>query len=177
MQSIPLAVLKHDKQKVCPWQSAYCMQSIPLAVLKQICLRGLLLSRLLHAIHTACGIETRRWIIWSMLPKDCMQSIPLAVLKHNDPLLLPRPQALHAIHTACGIETSKHGFREPHNRIACNPYRLRYWNFPHFLIQLFVVYCMQSIPLAVLKQNAFHNFPSFLKLHAIHTACGIFFYF
>ena len=59
-----------------------------------------------------------------------MQSIPLAVLK----LAIAPPKivknALHAIHTACGIETPKIG-RRPHGS----------W------------YCMQSIPLAVLKPS------------------------
>ena len=37
----------------------YCMQSIPLAVLKPKAAKEVLLSAQLHAIHTACGIETR----------------------------------------------------------------------------------------------------------------------
>ena len=64
-------------------QRQNCMQSIPLAVLK--------LNRLrdeedfgieLHAIHTACGIETT------------------VIGCSSKPL-----NRLHAIHTACGIET------------------------------------------------------------------------
>jgi len=79
------------------------MQSIPLAVLKlKIWWDGHMRFRL-HAIHTACGIETRqsRTDISSAL--NCMQSIPLAVLK---------------LFGAEMEDISLH--------IACNPYRLRY---------------------------------------------------
>ena len=59
----------------------YCMQSIPLAVLK----RGVRLSPVrpvqLHAIHTACGIETPAINTSTATIFNCMQSIPLAVLK------------------------------------------------------------------------------------------------
>ena len=58
MQSIPLAVLKlHIKE----WSEAnifHCMQSIPLAVLKRYGINVLTCSPELHAINTACGIET-----------------------------------------------------------------------------------------------------------------------
>ena len=62
------------------------MQSIPLAVLKQIkfnpadCLHNSLRIKL-HAIHTACGIETFPSEMDRVVPSYCMQSIPLAVLK------------------------------------------------------------------------------------------------
>ena len=58
------------------------MQSIPLAVLK--------LRREdskqnehdeLHAIHTACGIETMYLLSGENGASNCMQSVPLAVLK------------------------------------------------------------------------------------------------
>ena len=58
------------------------MQSIPLAVLKLVDNEGQFLhSPILHATHTACGIETRR--------RD----------KYR-----PSKDELHAIHTACGVE-------------------------------------------------------------------------
>ena len=60
--------------------------------------------RLLHAIHTACGIETHRSLNEVKKFTDCMQSIPLAVLKHV---------------------TDK--FAEADYSVACNPYRLRYF--------------------------------------------------
>ena len=130
------------------------MQSIPLAVLKLY--RGFLLQmeRLLHAIHTACGIETAELVyphqihsslhaihtacgIETIAPAtktntatNCMQSIPLAVLKLISPTSTSRWEVLHAIHTACGIETS------PRWRI---PYQREY--------------SMQSIPLAVLQHK------------------------
>ena len=59
----------------------------------------------LHAIHTACGIET--------LKGTCFH----------------KELELHAIHTACGIETS-----------------------PLTQLMIMIIYCMQSIPLAVLKR-------------------------
>ena len=84
------------------------MQSIPLAVLKLffVYLQNTFF-KLLHAIHTACGIETRRFA---------------RILRQIEPL--------HAIHTACGIETHT------------NQGRTMPW-----------IHCMQSIPLAVLKQK------------------------
>ena len=57
-----------------------CMQSIPLAVLKRYSFKNSLFFKELHAIHTACGIETWAGIqLWMFL------------------------RILHAIHTACGI--------------------------------------------------------------------------
>ena len=142
------------------------MQSIPLAVLKlenEFSIAES--SRKLHAIHTACGIETPQVCQHRRCYRDCMQSIPLAVLKHarfgentdcatncmqSIPLaVLKRShgnhgtvvQKLHAIHTACGIETvvsiSQIFDSSP---IACHP------RYPSRC-----QHCMQSIPLAVLK--------------------------
>ena len=109
----------------------YCMQSVPLAVLKRQILHYKAVWFELHAIRTACGIETiERSILSSNATADCMQSVPLAVLKQQDfsveidilhycmqsvPLAVLKPApsqnnsfwraALHAIRTACGIET------------------------------------------------------------------------
>ena len=55
MQSIPLAVLKHSTRD----KHEYCYE--------------------LHAIHTACGIETNRYSRLQYFLCYCMQSIPLAV--------------------------------------------------------------------------------------------------
>ena len=80
-----------------------------------------------------------------------MQSIPLAVLKQKQ----------------------RQGYYPP-RIIACNPYRLRYWNYTlPFLINMLFPNCMQSIPLAVLKQPPFVQSAPTALLHAIHTACGI----
>ena len=82
MQSIPLAVLKRCERHVLFGNAPYCMQSIPLAVLKlSYTTVGLNGHNILHAIHTACGIETQRRI-------------------YRDPSI----GLLHAIHTACGVE-------------------------------------------------------------------------
>ena len=83
--------------------SLNCMQSIPLAVLKQYVGLSTGKFNVLHAIHTACGIETRRGENVSSELINCMQSIPLAVLKQD----------------SSGVEVA-------HFIIACNPYRLRY---------------------------------------------------
>ena len=81
----------------------YCMQSIPLAVLKHEGALRHVQCRALHAIHTACGIET------------------------GDAGAAAEPAAeLHAIHTACGIETVPTCLIIIIRLIACNPYRLRY---------------------------------------------------
>ena len=79
------------------------MQSIPLAVLKRDITTNVEDKPELHAIHTACGIETFQLPSLSSPFKNCMQSIPLAVLKQSRPYVpfLTR-------------------------EIACNPYRLRY---------------------------------------------------
>ena len=84
MQSIPLAVLKQISCNASPRVMYDCMQSIPLAVLKRFDSLLLGADEALHAIHTACGIET------------------------PSPLRTQRIRVqdeLHAIHTACGIET------------------------------------------------------------------------
>ena len=59
------------------------MQSIPLAVLKLFSCRELATHLKLHAIHTACGIETRKSDSTVLCDTHCMQSIPLAVLKRQ----------------------------------------------------------------------------------------------
>ena len=106
MQSMPLAVLKHIHGLVAVSTMSYCMQSIPLAVLKQNTCERIAEPILLHAIHTACGIETLSSIV-----------------------NVTSTELLHAIHTACGVETEVELF---------------HYSFP--------LYCMQSIPLAVLKR-------------------------
>ena len=56
------------------------MQSIPLAVLKLNNLSDVIEIILkLHAIHTACGIETCQEKLVTFWFWNCMQSIPLAV--------------------------------------------------------------------------------------------------
>ena len=60
------------------------MQSIPLAVLKLLFrLIEMRVNPLLHAIHTACGIETLVRASHTHPRTNCMQSIPLAVLKKD----------------------------------------------------------------------------------------------
>ena len=82
MQSIPLAVLKQETPSFSYDQTLNCMQSIPLAVLKPRKEDKLMTSHSeLHAIHTACGIETP--FSWAMKESSFI---------------------LHAIHTACGVE-------------------------------------------------------------------------
>ena len=105
MQSIPLAVLKPSHPQRCHYSFLNCMQSIPLAVWKRQVSCAVRASGPLHAIHTACGIET-----------------------HRTPTSRRDWQGLHAIHTACGIETHPLSSVRPESH-----------------------YCMQSIPLAVLK--------------------------
>ena len=80
------------------------MQSIPLAVLKHNGGGEKKNNEALHAIHTACGIETLMFVMERMQFLYCMQSIPLAVLKQR----------------ACSLERVC-------CLIACNPYRLRYF--------------------------------------------------
>jgi len=81
MQFIPLAVLKLRPLSRIENKPYNCMQFIPLAVLKQHHRREILRDELLHAIHTACGIETSRVGMAYAGVGDCMQFIPLAVLK------------------------------------------------------------------------------------------------
>ena len=59
MQSVPLAVLKPNLPSTRIARRDNCMQSVPLAVLKQP-LNRIFLTPVssLHAIRTACGIET-----------------------------------------------------------------------------------------------------------------------
>ncbi len=60
------------------------MQSIPLAVLKPANTLGNCVKKCkLHAIHTACGIETEFVLGNGIDLFHCMQSIPLAVLKKD----------------------------------------------------------------------------------------------
>ena len=85
MQSIPLAVLKHNPVPMCEPRTIL-LHAIHTACGIETHNRedGQLQTTKLHAIHTACGIETAR-------------AEPTA----------PVATALHAIHTACGIETAK----------------------------------------------------------------------
>ena len=103
MQSIPLAVLKLAPLIAFLIFSPYCMQSIPLAVLKHKNCSAIKSLLTLHAVHTACGIETCFCYERTCTYGNCMQSIPLAVLKLR----------------------MSHGLLN-HIRIACSPYRLRY---------------------------------------------------
>ena len=105
-----------------------------------------------------------------------MQSIPLAVLKLNrQAIIMLSPALLHAIHTACGIETMWRLFLPHHlRRIACNPYRLRYWNF--ILSSPFYVEQIACNPYRLRYWNVFlaqSEVVGTTQLHAIHTACGI----
>ena len=128
MQSIPLAVLKLFTILMTKTTEADCMQSIPLAVLKRR--RHLSLHQIcqLHAIHTACGIETL-WRRSSFLIISKLHAIHTACgIETFQPLInIFLILSLHAIHTACGIETSMRptSFQFT-DGIACNPYRLRY---------------------------------------------------
>ena len=81
MQFIPLAVLKLRIVHLFEEIQINCMQFIPLAVLKRYQPILLLLVAQLHAIHTACGIETTVCPSFRNIDYYCMQFIPLAVLK------------------------------------------------------------------------------------------------
>ena len=73
------------------------MQSIPLAVLKRREFRPRAnYDALLHAIHTACGIETQSGQVHQYELHHCMQSIPLAVLKQKERVLRLSPFAVPA---------------------------------------------------------------------------------
>ena len=106
MQSIPLAVLKLFLAVSLFQNATDCMQSIPLAVLKPFPLRTSSHRRLsLHAIHTACGIETGIWLDirsgWKTLHAiHTACGIETRTLSSHS-----RKTQLHAIHTACGVET------------------------------------------------------------------------
>ena len=85
------------------------MQSIPLAVLKLRFLRArksLLFQ--LHAVHTACGIETNEPYgnhiqVYQLHAVHTACGIETKLFSSNT---LKR-QELHAVHTACGIETER----------------------------------------------------------------------
>ena len=152
MQSIPLAVLKHV---VCPslfLGEVDCMQSIPLAVLKRVEIDVLWRNALkLHAIHTACGIETVTTRATARDYTNCMQSIPLAVLKQFHPIVF-----------ATNIANCMQSIPLAVLKLilqSCDRYC--------------VLHCMQSIPLAVLKLAPHALRDEDDLLHAIHTACGI----
>ena len=102
MQSIPLAVLKRQNWSILIRYTRHCMQSIPLAVLKPYSSKTLFQIPSLHAIHTACGIETIAPATKTNTATNCMQSIPLAVLKQ--------------------VLVGEFRINES---IPCNPYRLR----------------------------------------------------
>ena len=133
MQSIPLAVLKllvihpkdsiEVKMKLHAIHTACGIETVSTNHDKNY-------RNVLHAIHTACGIETSR----------LLNQIRAAVLLHaihtacgiettSRHIQKQREYSLHAIHTACGIETCGHPYQVPEH----------------------LPYCMQSIPLAVLK--------------------------
>ena len=81
------------------------MQSVPLAVLKRETHSVSLAIVQLHAIRTACGIETAEEPPSQTQRGYCMQSVPLAVLKRPKWTEQSELPQLHAIRTACGIET------------------------------------------------------------------------
>ena len=83
----------------------------------------------LHAIHTACGIETLDNSLEKLWVCNCMQSIPLAVLKHI--LLL--------LYTLNNLNCMQSIPLAVLKRFASSSMRRS------------SIYCMQSIPLAVLK--------------------------
>ena len=97
---------------------------------------------LLHAIHTACGIETRKDRQKTVIIADCMQFIPLAVLKRSD-ADFSEGECGH-----CMQLKSSRGFGE-------NRKKRRSFRKPAFEFAVSKdsgkQYCMQFIPLAVLK--------------------------
>ena len=151
------------------------MQSIPLAVLKLVYIGYPTVLSLLHAIHTACGIETFAQDAGTRLLEQlhaihtacgietpspttlpsrnlhCMQSIPLAVLKRASRTYYnPRRELLHAIHTACGIETLAETYLRNRG------------------MRLHAIHTACGI------ETSLHLLCRLqLTLHAIHTACGI----
>ena len=107
----------------------YCMQSIPLAVLKRKTYEFRASCDGLHAIHTACGIETLTPVKSSITNSVPLHAIHTACGIETAQAHAPtfRKVTLHAIHTACGIETRRTLFdTKMISAIACNPYRLRY---------------------------------------------------
>ena len=103
MQSIPLAVLKlHLPKSAVMRQLLHAIHTAcGIETLEQHANKNGACK--LHAIHTACGIETKSSSVGVVFLTDCMQSIPLAVLKPVRTSILV-------------LEWN----------IACNPYRLRY---------------------------------------------------
>ena len=84
----------------------------------------------LHAIHTACGIET------------------LAEIDEPDILI-----ELHAIHTACGIETAVRRMDVTLREDCMQSIPLAVLKRQNWSILIrYTRHCMQSIPLAVLKR-------------------------
>ena len=85
------------------------MQSIPLAVLKRKQHIPFVSVLLLHAIHTACGIETLD-VVRFRFSTDGTQlhaintACGIETVRRSG--ATPTMCTLHAIHTACGIETS-----------------------------------------------------------------------
>ena len=176
MQSIPLAVLKLAPAINTIAATIYCMQSIPLAVLKLVPLKRTLPINLLHAIHTACGIETIRRKRHILSHEHCMQSIPLAVLKRKKPVGATGKAKLHAIHTACGIETRGVCPRRIHNDVslhaihtACGIETIRLQSK-----RVRPSHCMQSIPLAVLKKDRLCRIPKRMKISPAAEPRGLF---
>ena len=126
MQSIPLAVLKLLKNRRYQGRRKNCMQSIPLAVLKLW--RDLLKTSnraSLHAIHTACGIETIRTSPRASVVELHAIHTACGIETVAARIIFFLMFVLHAIHTACGIETVKISLFVPHWEIAGNPYRWR----------------------------------------------------
>ena len=82
------------------------MQSIPLAVLKLhfLTFHGWNVN-LLHAIHTACGIETLSRFV-QLLPDSPLHAIHTAcgIETNMNVVIIAVLGELHAIHTACGVE-------------------------------------------------------------------------
>ena len=157
MQSIPLAVLKPAPLGFLERRERHCMQSIPLAVLKHRAttpLGGTVI--ILHAIHTACGIETINSLmsIAGRPSSHCMQSIPLAVLKQfllgeNRAVLLDCMQSIPlAVLKLIMVRTP---FLSRKNCMQSIPLAVLKLEHPNRATKC-NGHCMQSIPLAVLKQ-------------------------
>ena len=151
------------------------MQSIPLAVLKLIQRSSKKDFHKLHAIHTACGIETNMMKCLKTSFQNCMQSIPLAVLKLSSCclLLLRNFYCMQSIPLAVLKHDDFHLRRQslPHCMQSIPLAVLKLNGFGFFLVDR--GHCMQSIPLAVLKRLSLHGTHASFELHAIHTACGI----
>ena len=154
MQSIPLAVLKPRRPCALSTPRNDCMQSIPLAVLKQNGDAQRNAGALLHAIHTACGIETIFSLPIQKIPLNCMQSIPLAVLK---PLFRASFTSVLDCMQSIPLAVLKPLLSKTKNSIY--------------------YYCMQSIPLAVLKKDRFvQKIPKSMKRSPAAEPQGFFCY-